>query len=151
MTPWTFQVRPQKNTHTHTESPRDMRRSASTCADNGYRHLQYLGRGQFGSIHLVQELYPSREEDADKLWILKQTDLSDLSPSAIQMTMFEAEVMGRLAAHPYIATIRESFYHPSSHSFVIVMEYYEGGDLFSVIEAAVAQGDRFSEEQILKW
>lgn len=51
--------------------------------------------------------------------------------------------------HPYIITYRESFKEKSC--LCIVMDFADGGDLFTRIAKQKEKGQLFSEKQILDW
>ena len=51
--------------------------------------------------------------------------------------------------HPYIVAYRESFME--KRCLCIVMDYAEGGDLYSRIAKQKEKGELFSQKQILDW
>ena len=53
--------------------------------------------------------------------------------------------------HPYIVTYRESFMDKNNRCLCIVMDYADGGDLYTKIAQQKKLGKAFSEEQILDW
>jgi len=53
--------------------------------------------------------------------------------------------------HPYIVTYRESFMDKSNRCLCIVMDFADGGDLYTKIAQQKKFGKLFDEEQILDW
>eukprot|EP01022_Parablepharisma_sp_SALTPOND_P004767 TRINITY_DN120930_c1_g1_i1.p1 TRINITY_DN120930_c1_g1~~TRINITY_DN120930_c1_g1_i1.p1 ORF type:complete len:466 (-),score=64.76 TRINITY_DN120930_c1_g1_i1:57-1454(-) len=53
--------------------------------------------------------------------------------------------------HPYIVTYRESFMDKNNRCLCIVMDYADGGDLYTKIAQQKKIGKNFNEEQIMDW
>lgn len=51
--------------------------------------------------------------------------------------------------HPYIVTYRESFM--DRRCLCIVMDFADGGDMYSKIAKQKSTGKQFNEEQVLDW
>ncbi|CEM28178.1 unnamed protein product [Vitrella brassicaformis CCMP3155] len=116
----------------------------------GYEHVSVLGQGQFGCSHLV------RSCGDGTLWVAKVIDLSEMDRDGVEEALSEAAILQRLD-HPHIVKYRDSYINEDDCTLVIVMEYCEGGDLFSDIEKTSRSGSgssgsgRYSERQILEW
>lgn len=107
----------------------------------GYRTLRVIGRGSFGRALLV--------EDRDGLQrVMKVVDLERGSEQRRREAPMEAELMQRLN-HPNIARFHESFHEEGS--FVIVMDYSDGGDLKHQVRSARAQKRHLAEPLLLRW
>ena len=91
-----------------------------------YEEVQTLGRGAFGVATLVK----SRSGGRRAFRVIKQIDLSVLSPAALEESHKEVGVLRQLT-HRHIVAYFDTFV--KSNSLYIVMEYADGGDLASLI------------------
>jgi NIMA (never in mitosis gene a)-related kinase len=107
-------------------------------ADN-LRQIKLLGEGAFGKCYLC-------EDNRDKtLWVVKQIDISRMTPQEKREAYHEAKVMAAFD-HPNIIKFKE-VYTTTNGKLNIVMNYADGGDLQSKIKAQ--RGRLFSENEIL--
>jgi len=115
-----------------------------------YEKLGILGRGSYGVALLARpkgSKAPSHGDDASLL-VIKETDLSQLTPAKRKETQNEADVLRSLShvnVISYIATFLDS------GKLYIVMEYADGGDLEAAIKRRkqAGGGGYFSERRVL--
>lgn len=98
--------------------------------------------GTFGYALLVQSL------QSKKLQIIKIIDISKMDRKQREEALNEVLVL-KAMRHPYIITYRESFMEKKC--LCIVMDYADGGDLYTKIAKQKELGQFFSEDQILDW
>ncbi|CAG9333213.1 unnamed protein product [Blepharisma stoltei] len=107
-----------------------------------YREFGIIGRGNFGSAHLVQSLQDSQQ------YVAKKIVLGGMSDKEIRGAHQEAELLRRLN-HPNIVKYKESFCEEGL--LIIVMEYCKIGDLGYHIKQKVKQRETFTETEIMNW
>jgi len=90
-----------------------------------YVKVKAVGRGAFGTVHLVKRKSDNREI------ILKQIPVEQLSQGERQASVSEVKVLAMLS-HPNIIEYYDSFTH--EQSLVIAMEYAAGGTLAEFLE-----------------
>ncbi|CBH14960.1 protein kinase, putative [Trypanosoma brucei gambiense DAL972] len=105
-----------------------------------YTQLRVLGKGSFGSAWLVQ-----RRSDRVK-FVAKEVRLAGLRPAERDSAKREIDLL-RTLHHPNITRYVDHFEHRGA--LYIVMEYADGGDLYSAIRNR--RGTRFSEKVILHY
>lgn len=82
-----------------------------------YIEKKIIGRGNFGYVHLVEEI------QTGKLWVSKKIPLSALKEDEQKNALQEANLLKTLA-HPHIVQYKDSFIE--ENTLVIIMEYCEG-------------------------
>ncbi|PSN50789.1 hypothetical protein C0J52_05947 [Blattella germanica] len=92
-----------------------------------------IGEGSFGTAYLVRA---------------KGTGIHYMTVKEKDEAMREVEVLAKMQ-HPYIVAYKESFEHDKN--LYIVMDYCEGGDLYTKIREHAQKGRYFSEDTILNW
>eukprot|EP00758_Cryptobia_borreli_P014755 Tbor_TRINITY_DN5954_c4_g1::TRINITY_DN5954_c4_g1_i4::g.19320::m.19320/K08857/NEK1_4_5; NIMA (never in mitosis gene a)-related kinase 1/4/5 len=105
-----------------------------------YTRIKLLGQGGFGSAWLVQ-----RNGDKAQL-VAKEVRLTNMSPAERESAKHEISML-RKQDHPNITHYVDHFEHKGS--LYIVMEYANGGDLYTKIKSQ--GGVRFTEKEILNY
>ncbi|KAJ4462625.1 putative Serine/threonine-protein kinase Nek1 [Paratrimastix pyriformis] len=105
-----------------------------------YEKIRLIGRGSYGAAFLVK-----RKSDGVQL-VAKEITVQGLTPKQCEEALNEVRVLSMLV-HPNIVRCYESFI--DQLTLVIIMEYADGGDLFSFIRST--RGRPISERQILDW
>jgi NIMA (never in mitosis gene a)-related kinase len=108
-----------------------------------YRKIKVVGKGSFGHAVLVQTA-----NDPNKHYIMKIIDVSKMERKQKEEALNEVHVL-KAMRHPFICTYRESFME--KRCLCIVMDYADGGDLYTRIAKQKERGDLFTEKQILDW
>ena len=114
-----------------------------------YKPINSLGAGAFGEAILV------RDQDTNRLAVIKKIDLTGLSKMQTDGARKEAKIM-RVLQHPNIVGFRE-VYKTRTGKLCIVMDFVDGGDLNDMIrnkrrESQTAdsyEARHFSEERIV--
>ena len=107
-------------------------------ADN-LRQIKLLGEGAFGKCYLCEDTRDG------SMWVVKQIDISRMTPQEKREAYHEAKVMAAFD-HPNIIKFKE-VYTTTNGRLNIVMNYADGGDLQSKIKTQ--RGRLFSENEIL--
>ncbi|OMJ92710.1 hypothetical protein SteCoe_4454 [Stentor coeruleus] len=107
-----------------------------------YRKVKVVGKGSFGHAVLVQNISDK------KLYIMKIIDVSRMERKQKEEALNEVHVL-KAMRHPYIVTYRESFM--DKRCLCIVMDYADGGDMYSKIAKQKNNGKGFAENLILDW
>ncbi len=89
--------------------------------------LRKLGEGAFSSVYSV-----IRRSDGNQ-YALKKIKMDKLSEKEKQNSLNEVRILASVKDSNIIA-YKEAFYDKPSQSLCIVMEFAEGGDLFSEIK-----------------
>ncbi|CAF0762106.1 unnamed protein product [Adineta ricciae] len=105
-----------------------------------YNRQKLIGTGAFGQAWLVQS-----KTDGNQL-VMKEIKIAKMTNKERDDARKEVDVLAKMK-HPYIVSYTESF--EDSTSLYILMDYCDGGDLHSRIQAQ--RGILFSEDQILDW
>lgn len=105
-----------------------------------YNQIKVLGKGAFGSAWLVQ-----RRSDR-KQFVAKEVRLANMKPAERESAKHEIAMLRKLD-HPNITKYVDHF--ESRGSLFIVMEYANGGDLYTKIKGR--NGRRFTEKEILHY
>eukprot|EP00745_Piridium_sociabile_P034730 TRINITY_DN59970_c0_g1_i1.p1 TRINITY_DN59970_c0_g1~~TRINITY_DN59970_c0_g1_i1.p1 ORF type:complete len:393 (-),score=55.57 TRINITY_DN59970_c0_g1_i1:158-1168(-) len=79
---------------------------------------------------------------------MKIIDIAGMSKKQRNEAINEVKVLSYLR-HPYIISYRESFIE--DQKLYIIMDYAEGGDLYTKIQSQKKTGKYFNEAQILRW
>lgn len=82
-----------------------------------YIEKKIVGRGNFGYVHLVEEI------KTGKVWVSKKIPLSALKDDEQKNALQEANLLKTLA-HPHIVQYKDSFIE--ENTLVIIMEHCEG-------------------------
>ena len=107
-----------------------------------YVKQKRIGEGSFGTAYLV------RSKGTGAHYVMKRINFSRMTEKEKDEAMREVEVLAKMQ-HPYIVAYKESFQHDKN--LYIVMDYCEGGDLYTVIREHAQKGRYFSEDLILNW
>ncbi|TMW69389.1 hypothetical protein Poli38472_001545 [Pythium oligandrum] len=112
-----------------------------------YEELKCIGRGSYGSAHLVTE-----RATADR-YVIKKIPMELLSEQEKVQSFREVELLSTLK-HPNVVEYKESFVE--GNVIHIVMAYCDGGDLAGrirerVAELAEGKDAYFNTKQILDW
>ncbi|KAH9597591.1 Protein kinase domain [Trypanosoma melophagium] len=105
-----------------------------------YVQVRVLGKGSFGSAWLVQR----RSDKAQ--FVAKEVRLAGMKPAERESAKHEIDVL-RTLNHPNITRYVDHF--EDHGSLFIVMEYANGGDLYTKIKGR--NGSRFTETEILHY
>lgn len=110
-----------------------------------FRELGVLGRGNYGTALLCEEI-----ETGEKL-VIKKIAIYDMSDTERDQAKQEVVLLSSLTAerHPCIVQYKGSFIQDGN--LHILMEYCDSGDLASKIKAARKAKRYFAEEQVLDW
>lgn len=110
-----------------------------------YKKIKIVGKGSFGHAVLVHSA-----DDKKKLYIMKIIDISKMDKKQREEALNEVQVLKNMN-HPFIVKYRESFME--KRCLCIVMDYADGGDLFTKIAKQKELPGRpcFSEKQVLLW
>ena len=107
-----------------------------------YKTLRQIGRGNYGSVFLVELL------ETGEVFCMKKISFFDMADAEKEAAKQEVALLSSLR-HPCIVRYVDSFIQDST--LHIVMQYCEGGDLASRIKAAKKMRAHFEEDQILDW
>ena len=119
-----------------------------------YAKGEQLGKGAFGTVYKCTHINTGEQ------LVVKEVLLRGMSAEKLRRTKLEVDVLRRLQ-HPYLISYRASYVDAPTQTLSIVMEYADGGDLLTKIEAKVkagglqpgaspSAGTRFSEGEVLK-
>ena len=108
-----------------------------------YTRVRHLGQGAFGKVHLV------RSDQTGEQLVLKEVALKNLSAKELRRSRDEVEVLRRLN-HPNLIAYRDSLTVQATATLCIVMEYADGGDLQSQLDARTKSKQRYAEADVLK-
>lgn len=108
---------------------------------SGYTKVREVGSGSFGKAILVKDV-------EGRQYVLKAIDISRMDSKERRDAVNEVRVLSSLK-HPYIVSYRESFL--DGRSLCIVMDYAEGGDLYTRITKTRKAGQTFPEPTVLRW
>jgi NIMA (never in mitosis gene a)-related kinase len=108
-----------------------------------YRKIEIVGKGSFGCAVLVQSVVDR------KYYIMKIIDVSKMDRKQKEEALNEVTFL-KAMRHPFIITYRESFMDKNRY-LCIVMDYAEGGDMYTKIAKQKKLGKGFPEIQILDW
>mmetsp|Transcript_53716 Transcript_53716/g.142842 ORF Transcript_53716/g.142842 Transcript_53716/m.142842 type:complete len:608 (+) Transcript_53716:140-1963(+) len=115
----------------------------STLAEAGYEELRMIGRGNYGSAHLVRRTSDKRH------FVAKKVALACLSEKERVGAYQEVELLEKLQ-HPFIVEYQQTFMLRGD-ILVIIMQYCEGGDMASYIKQTAKDGRFFGEGTIMSW
>lgn len=106
------------------------------CAED-FDVLRCLGKGAFGTVHLV------REKSTGRLYAQKQFKKASitLKNSVVAQTMTEREILELVNRHPFIVKLYYAF--QDHEKLYLILEYGSGGELFWHVNAK----DHFLEEE----
>lgn len=107
-----------------------------------YAKIRTIGKGSYGYAVLV------REKSTGKLYVMKVIDVSKMERQQKEDALNEIHVL-RALHHPFIITYVESFL--DKRCLCIVMEYAEGGDLYSFLSRLKAKQEQPTEKQVTEW
>jgi serine/threonine protein kinase len=111
-----------------------------TLEKSGYQPVRQIGKGGFGQAHLV--FHKIRQQ----YFVAKHINLAGMTTKQRKEAHNEITMLQRLD-HPNI--VRYVEYVEEGPHLYIVMEYADGGDLFSHLKKIGGTGKRLSEEQVM--
>jgi len=115
--------------------------SASSTTLGGYSHVRDIGSGSYGRALLVKD-------SRGGLHVLKAIDISRLESKERRDAVNEVRVLSGLK-HPYVVAYRESFL--DGRFLCIVMDYAEGGDLYTRIMNTRTARQTFPQATLVRW
>jgi NIMA (never in mitosis gene a)-related kinase len=95
-----------------------------------YKKIKTLGQGSFGTAFLVEC------ESTREYAVIKQIDIQALNEQERKEILREAKILEVVSRHPNIVRFRE-VYKTKNGRLCIVMDYADGGDIFSEIKKKV--------------
>jgi NIMA (never in mitosis gene a)-related kinase 1/4/5 len=107
-----------------------------------YNEIKWIGRGNFGSVYLIQN------KETDIKFVAKKVLLGQLPDKEQQNALLEVNLL-RYLNHPNIVGYIGSYVEDGL--LIIVMEYWDVGDLSYHIKKKKKEGGKFEENEILNW
>ncbi|CAD8090683.1 unnamed protein product [Paramecium sonneborni] len=107
-----------------------------------YVEYETIGRGSYGSAHLV------RSKSDQQVYVAKKIQLFNLKSKEQDDSKREVMLLQKLK-HPHIVQYIESF--NENDTLIIIMEYCEEGDLSFHINRMSQRKEYFPEQIILNW
>ena len=107
-----------------------------------YKQIEVLMLDQIKKVYLAQ-----KKDNQEKI-IIKEINLLQLDEKERDMAIQEGIILSKLK-HPNIINCNE--FHLENDKFDIIMEYAEGGDLFSKIKEEKNKNKYFEEKEIIEW
>lgn len=108
-----------------------------------YKIDKVIGKGSYGEVSLV------RHKKDKKQYVMKKVDLSKASDKERKAAEQEAKLLSQLR-HPNIVSYRESFQDDQGFLY-IVMNFCEGGDLYTKLKSQVKECQMLKETQVVEW
>lgn len=108
-----------------------------------YKIDKVIGKGSYGEVKLV------KHKKDKKQFVMKKVDLSKASAKERKAAEQEAKLLSQLR-HPNIVSYRESFQDEPGFLY-IVMNFCEGGDLYTKLKAQDKDGKALKETQVVEW
>jgi NIMA (never in mitosis gene a)-related kinase len=106
-----------------------------------FEMMKDLGKGAFGSVHLVR-----RKADGN-IYAMKRVKISQLNPKEQENALNEVRILASIT-HPNIIGYKEAFFEEDTKTLNIVMEYADDGDLEHKIQKHTKNKTNFSENEI---
>jgi len=107
-----------------------------------YDEKEVIGKGNFGTAHLVTE------KITQEVFVAKKIQLTNLSDKERAYICQEARLLSSVS-HAHIVSCKEYFLE--NDLLVIVMEHCAGGDLSKLVKTSKEAGCFLPEELIAKW
>lgn len=107
-----------------------------------YKLLCELGRGSYGVVYKAESLRDNN------IYVVKKMELKHMKERQQKESWKEASILKKVH-HPHIIKYYNSFLE--DENLYIVMEYAEGGDLYSHIKQFKKQKKLFSEEELWRF
>lgn len=108
-----------------------------------YKIDKVIGKGSYGEVSLV------KHKKDKKQYVMKKVDLSKASDKERKAAEQEAKLLSQLR-HPNIVSYRESFQDDQGFLY-IVMNFCEGGDLYTKLKSQVKECQMLKETQVVEW
>ncbi|EGD82718.1 NEK protein kinase [Salpingoeca rosetta] len=109
-----------------------------------YIKKREIGKGSFGVVFLTECKHDR------KRYVVKRIALERATTKEQRNAFQEAKLLSTLN-HPNIVSHRESFISKDNAFLYIVMQYCEGGDLYTRLRQQAATGHLLPETQIMDW
>ncbi|CAK8986502.1 unnamed protein product [Durusdinium trenchii] len=110
-----------------------------------FEKIDTLGRGAHGIAILVKQKFAG---SSAALRVVKTVDFSRMSEEAQKGAKDEVALLRRLA-HPHIIAYYDAFFE--ADQLHIVLEYADGGDLFTAVQRRRDEESHFSDEEAMHW
>jgi protein kinase A len=123
---------PNQPHHQHTASMTNSRVTKGKYSLNDFEILRTLGTGSFGRVHLVQSKHNQRFYAVK---VLKKQQVVKMKQ--IEHTNDERRMLGEVK-HPFLITLWGTFQDP--RNLYMVMDFVEGGELFSLLRKSGVSG-----------
>lgn len=104
-----------------------------------YEKIKSIGRGAYGTVYLCRRISDGCH------FIIKQIPVEEMGRDERQSAMNEVQVLSMLK-HPNIIAYFESFF--DEKALMIVMEYAQGGTVYSFLEGR--EGKLLDEDEIIR-
>lgn len=104
-----------------------------------YEKIKSIGRGAYGTVYLCRHISDGCH------FIIKQIPVEEMGRDERQSAMNEVQVLSMLK-HPNIIAYFESFF--DEKALMIVMEYAQGGTVYSFLEGR--EGKLLDEDEIIR-
>jgi NIMA (never in mitosis gene a)-related kinase len=108
-----------------------------------YKKIKKLGAGGFGSAYLVE---CTKDLDKKCKYVMKEIKCRD--KEEVLQALREMVTL-RILQCPYVVYYKD--YFQEGLSVYLVMEYCEGGDLYTEMNAAVQKKQYIPEDKVMKW
>ena len=111
-----------------------------TLQRSGYDSIKVLGKGSFGQAYLIYH------KATKKYYVAKHVNLAKMDQRQRKEARNEISILQRMR-HPNVVRYEESV--EQGADLYIVMEYADGGDLYSHINKVKATGGAMTEDQVI--
>ncbi|CAJ1423708.1 unnamed protein product [Effrenium voratum] len=116
-----------------------------TLSMEQFEKIQQLGRGAHGVAYLVKQKFAG---SAAALRVVKTVEVSRMDAASQKGAKDEVALLRRLA-HPHIIAYYDAFFE--AEQLNIVLEYADGGDLFTAVKRRKEEESTFTDEEAMTW